>query len=363
MKKIIALALAASMLSTSAFAATIKVGKNEKTIDELKVAGTNAHNLSGAKVFFDTDDFVPVKGGVSSLTGTGIQDYQFNSDNFSVRYKVSKGSSLVKRPVFQDGKLVVEFNEGATKASDKLSTNVPDVVFDEIVVRAKRDVKDVEGNLKVKAGTEYKIDIKNSDLKTTNAQFIIVQKQALADEKITDLNSLTDLKGQKIIKDGDTYRVDLYATSNGIEVNGRVYANEAPKFEFSSVDADAISNLYRANLDAEFEATKIVAENFSAPLTVKMYLNAIGDVESQDQILYFFDEKTGKLENANLKYNADENVWEGRISATTVIVNSTSKLNNAPAASSNEDKKPADSKKPAVPETGLVVNVDAAIVK
>ena len=373
MKKIIALALAASMLSTSAFAVTYDKGSDKGITDaELRtkdgVVNGKAINLAGVKVNLKVEDFKAYEKnkegkmvlGSSTLASTGIQNFQFNADNFAVTYKVSKGANLVKKPTFADGNLVLEI---ASQTVKELNKNVPDVVVDYVEVRAKRPVKTVEGKEIVKTGNKYRVNLEDTLLKTKNDQFVIAQSVAGA-KKIDEFELEAGTNKVEIKKGSDdTMKKDVELYADDYTVTTRVFVGDVLTFKTATPKAEVLTALYANNLDADLDTHTFVVDGFRASVNMKLSVNPLGDVEPKDQVLYFMDE-TGKLTACNWKYNADENVFEGRLpNGTTTIVNASKALTAAPVASSNEDKKPADSKKPAVPETGLVVNVDAAIVK
>ena len=373
MKKIIALALAASMLSTSAFAAVSYYDKDNKKVAEPTPVrndnGAYVTNLNGLTLKVQTSDFYPVKpdgtpnAGASSLNSIG--NYQFTADNFTVTYKVKKGASLVQKPTLDgEGNLVIKFNP-RTVENGKIEMNVPDVVFEYVQVKAKRAIKDIEGKEVLKNGSTFRLNLEDVGLNTENNSFIIVQNEKKATE-IVDAESFVlteNTENVQIKKDGST-KADFEEYLGNVQINGRVYAGDVVTFKTNTnPKAEVLTALFQANPDADLDTHTFVVDGFRAPLTVKLTVDALGDVEAKDQVLYFMDE-TGKLTACNWKYNADEGVFEGKLpTGTTTVVNATKALTASPVASSNEDKKPADSKKPAVPETGLVVNVDAAIVK
>ena len=368
MKKIIALALAASMLSTSALALTYERGNKNYSPEK----DGNAVNLGGVKAKFDVNDFrvweeQTVNGkkemvlGGSTLKTLDVQPFQFNADNFTVTYKVSKGASLVKKPTFVDGNLVLEISSQTVK---EINNKVPDVVVDYVEVRAKRPVKDVIGKeTLVKTGTKFRVDLTDTALDTKTDSFVIAQ--SLANSETIDEFNLEAGTNKVEIKKGsdDTMKKDVELYADDYTVTTRVFVGDVLTFKTDAPKAEVLTALYANNLDADLDTHTFVVDGFRAAVNVKLSVNPLGDVEPKDQVLYFMDE-TGKLTACNWKYNADENVFEGKLpNGTTTIVNASKALKAAPVASSNEDKKPEDTKKPAVPETGLVVNVDAAIVK
>ena len=371
MKKIIALALAASMLSTSALAMdayTDRNGNGKYDIGE-EVPLSGVKNVNGVTVRIPKSEFTNVIGTSDvkfdatrmQADLSDVKNFEFNADNFSVSYKVSKGANLVKKPTFDGiGNLCFTFADG--RSVRDLEQNVPEIIFKEITVRSKKHIKDVTGErINLNANQTFTVNLENSLLDTRDGSFLILQDQYNKAD-ISDVTDLTSLNSTKIERDRTGKLVEEVTTWNSdFEATAKIYVDDVLTFGSKNPKAEVMTALYAKNIDADLEARTIVAKGFRGPVTVKLTLNTLGEVEAKDQVLYFMDEN-GALTPANFKWNSNEEVWEGRIVNTTTIVNASKALTAAPVASS-DDKKPEDTKKPAVPETGLVVNVDAAIVK
>ena len=366
MKKIIALALAASMLSTSALAMEAYTkDKDGKFTVVNSGALTGVKNLANNQVKMGVEDFKildkdgKIAPGASSLQTLDLPSFKFTADNFYINYRVTEGKSVVNKPEFDgEGNLVLTFNK---KMVDEVKTNVPDLSIEFIEVKAKRTIKDLNDKELVHAGDRFRVELGNLNAKEGN--FVVVQQKKADPVDASQFGLEKDVTDVVIKKDGTT-KSDFESYNGNVQINGRVYAGDVVTFKTNETPkAEVLTALFQANPDADLDTHTFVVKGFRAPLTVKLTVDALGDVEAKDQVLYFMDE-TGKLTACNWKYNADEGVFEGKLpTGTTTIVNATKALTASPVASSNEDKKPADSKKPAVPETGLVVNVDAAIVK
>ncbi len=391
MKKSLSLVLAAAMLSTTAMAATLRLApeqfKNGSKIGVrmedftqsvtkkkgdneykgvLSLGSSNLDQLEEAALKLDVTEDKDLKK-LAEEFNYNINAFDFTADNFSVRYKFSRGQELLDKFEF-DGKgmLVMSFKDVTNPKEDR-----PNVVLNELKVRSRRTLYDFDGETKtMRSGQEFTFNIGekffyraddegkltvpfSSD--TNRDNYIVVGTK---DVKVPvgeyDLEPSGDFfKIEKSKSDPDMYRADVEYSGEIIEsLQGRIYVGDRVKFNLPGELDDSTKKVIIANEDATIEPLTVVMEGFSTNFSIRLNPEYINDVESKDLKIYTVD--NGKLAPANLKWNDADYVWEGKINKSTTYLISDIALKGVAAGGNSTSGNPS---------TGLNVNVASAIVK
>lgn len=301
-----------------------------------------------------------------------INTFDFTEENFSVRYKFSKGQNLLNKFEF-DGKgdLLMSFKNASNPHEDR-----PNVVLQELSVRSRRTLYEFDGKTKtMRSGQEFHFNVRDNyfyevledgtlnedtpySFNTSQKNFIVVGSSDEATE-LDQYNFYPEdrkYKLKKISGSEDVYKMDVEYSGDIIDrLSGRIYVGDVVKFDLPQDLTDDVRKVIRANDDATIEPVQIVLEGFSNSFTIRLNPEYIGDVESENLKIYTIE--NGKIAPSGLKWNKNDYVWEGKINKSTTYLISDIALKGTPAGGSSNTQNSYN------PSTGVNVNVVSAVIK
>ncbi len=291
MKKILSAVLAAMMLSTVAMAANYQLSMLN-----------NAESVApGDKLYLRDSDF-----GVDAAS-----DWEFNEDYFAVTTKkITTGAGMVDSITFDvisdDEALVLKLE----KSDDTDEVKKPNLVIEEISIRARKDGENFEYRDEFTYDTEVKLIVANT---------------------VTDSNAIDieDVPNNTFVEvDVDSYEEAEYQM-NDILMYGRVYDGDIFKID---TDNDYNKALTMANEDAELEFYNIAVYGLASAWTVEIPAD-------EDSYIYEVDED-GKLTKTSFAWDDDVWAFVGKTRTSVNLVVSDMELASAPATSTGTTTNP-----------------------
>lgn len=289
MKKIMALVLAAAMLTTTAFAAVNVGGVGMSTIvnpgETLRIAPDQFTGLSGIS-------------------------WRMSTEYFSISAKkFDKGANLVKEVKINDDKNTVDVVLNTNYELSK--TNGENLVIKELSIKAKKEWKDTTGTIVIKKNQTYTY-AGTSDL---FVGYVIVEQPLNASPEYVDgsLVKFTEAGGV-------SYETAVLDTAADLYIEGRVYAGDKV---FVETDTDVNKDILKAAADdADIRFYNITTNGFSTANTIQL---------SAEEDEFVYKVVDGKITASGLKWSADDYAWVGKIRTSVSYVVSDVELKAAPA--------------------------------
>ncbi len=416
MKRILGIALALSMMTSTAFASTTQILNPGSSItfqmsdfvDEtvLYYTGTSGTDWKiSNKPFSGNDKGKEYKNSRvlgtkadTHYTGVGIassnkpeekvaadkyvrQDiaaYEFTATNFTVTYNAPVGRNYIKNYEFDGiGKLSINL-----KSDYKLpSTGKPDMVLTDVTVRSRKDIKKI-GSSEVALYRNRTFSAKaatggegtNIELGDKGIFFVGIEaaEEFLTPDSEVDLVSHSiDGEWIKFVADG-AYTGTVSYDDGNIVIKSKVYAGDVVNFVYDTMPNDLTIKVIQNNpLEANIQVHNIIAKNFKTGFTVAIpdsaiygaeadaegNVNVLSGVAANRKRIYLLSSK-GVLTAASFVYNSVTGTWNGRVPAQggTILISDMA-LRGVAAGGGNGGNGGI------VPDTGMGIDFSSAVIR
>lgn len=250
-------------------------------------------------------------------------DVTLNNTNFSIyRKSISKGANLVREIKINNRTQQVQiiFASGSVSAAPKS----PNVVIDNLSVRAIRNVRDSDRNILVADRAVFEHD--------GNLRFSVgletEEQSPYKDGVDIDLES----GDQQYVRwsGGDSYGTVRVNYGSLAYAEGRVYEDDKNLYYFSD---EVDSNLEDANPSAYISAVNMGNGSYPNGLTVQLLANKSD---------YIYEYAGGKLSATTLKWSEDDYAWVGKVTKGKHYVVSDTRLRGASGATGGDSSSSND---------------------
>ncbi len=299
MKKLLAMMFAVATLSTMAMA-------DEVWLD----ADDTVYAKPGDVLYIEAEDFI--REGSSAYLDA--PRWEFNEDYFAITTKkISAGSDMVESIEFatldNDNEALVIQLEESNSTED---VNRPNLVIEEIVIRARKDASDDE--------FEYRDEF----LYPSSGSINVIVENTVTTIKEEDLKDLVMYEGEFVRVDIPGYDEAEFDSEN-VLMYGRVYDEDEFKIDIKS---NFNKDLAIANPDADIIFLEIDISGLTSSWDIEIPAN-------EDDYLYVLN-SNGTLSTSSLKWDDDIYAFTGKTREGMSLVISDMQLKSVSGGSSEE---------------------------